>query len=750
MNESTKTIVFVGIAVVLAALAGASHFSGPTNSADFEMVGKEFYEEFTSGNMAESLEVSAVDAESGRLRRFSVEKQDGLWRIPSHYNYPAEAAVRLAQTASSFIGISRDSLEGRLVNEQERLGVLDPLEVEIEDPESAGKRITLKDADGEVVVDYIIGNEVEGAEVVLSEVERPFGANQDLKYYYVRRPDEKQTYKVALNIDLSTKFSDWIDPDLLRVERNEVTKISIDNYSIEEDRSTGSLMKMQSDVINLSRESGADPWVMDSLNAETEELNESRVTDVINVLDELKIAGVRPKLKFKDHVLLTQELKLNVRPEFKEDPRGFERAMSMLQAQLDQKGFNLAGSSEKMELVSQHGQLDVGTENGVLYTLHVGKPIEGDEKEIEIGSLGSSDDEKKSETEKANAEGDADTKADESKTDESKDKTESGEPAVEAKNRYMMVRVSLDESLLGEKPVLPTAPKEPVKPEGYTPVEEKPKDEKEADVPDDVEKPEGVGEEKKEDEKPARDPRFTDYDNLAREYEQEKVDYELAISRFEDQTKEYEKKVADGNELVEELNQRFGDWYYVISGDNLATLQTKREDLATKKEPPAGGTPAAGSAAPARPNINFPPLPGAGDGIQDAPMEKEAPAGDKTEPATENETPAAEEGKEAGEAGKEMPEAGKELPAEKKAEPGSEKQEPAVDKMDADTKKADPKSGKLEPMKETPTAETKSSGSKEETPTVKEEASAGKKEAPAVKEEAPPVGEKTSGDEKGK
>ena len=184
MNESTKTIVFVGVAVVLAALAGASHFSGPTNSADFEMVGKEFYEEFTSGNMAESLEVSAVDAESGRLRRFSVEKQDGLWRIPSHYNYPAEAAVRLAQTASSFIGISRDSLEGRLVNEQERLGVLDPLEVEIEDPESAGKRITLKDADGEVVVDYIIGNEVEGAEVVLSEVERPFGANQDLKYYY--------------------------------------------------------------------------------------------------------------------------------------------------------------------------------------------------------------------------------------------------------------------------------------------------------------------------------------------------------------------------------------------------------------------------------------------------------------------------------------------------------------------------------------------------------------------------------------
>ena len=236
MNESIKTCVFVAVAGAMAALA-VSHFRNqPTNSADFELVGKEFFEDFQSAKQAQSLEVSAVDPETGVLKRFSVENQEGLWRIPSHYDYPAEAAVRLAETASSVIGISRDSLGGRLAKEHERLGVVDPLGDEIDDPEAVGKRITLKDEDGEVVVDYIIGNELEDEEVVMTEVDRVLGRQNDSKFYFIRRPDEQQTYKVALDIDLSTKFSDWIDPDLLRFERSELTKISINNYSIELDR----------------------------------------------------------------------------------------------------------------------------------------------------------------------------------------------------------------------------------------------------------------------------------------------------------------------------------------------------------------------------------------------------------------------------------------------------------------------------------------------------------------------------------
>ena len=174
MNESTKTIGFVAAATLMAATAVGSHFlNRPTNSADFELVGQPFFEEFDSASQAQSLEVAAVDADSARLKRFSVKKVDGLWRIPSHNNYPAEAAARLATTATSVMGIRRDSLAGRLKNEHERLGVMDPLSEDIEDPESVGKRITMRDAEDEVVVDFIIGKEA--GDVVLSETDRPFG-----------------------------------------------------------------------------------------------------------------------------------------------------------------------------------------------------------------------------------------------------------------------------------------------------------------------------------------------------------------------------------------------------------------------------------------------------------------------------------------------------------------------------------------------------------------------------------------------
>ena len=68
MNELKTTFIFVGVAAVMALASLGSHFlNQPSNSADFEMVGKPFFEDFTSAAVAESLEVVAVDPESARL-----------------------------------------------------------------------------------------------------------------------------------------------------------------------------------------------------------------------------------------------------------------------------------------------------------------------------------------------------------------------------------------------------------------------------------------------------------------------------------------------------------------------------------------------------------------------------------------------------------------------------------------------------------------------------------------------------------
>ena len=157
MKETTKTICFVVTAGVLGLGAFVnSALNQPRSSAETSTIGTAFYEGFTSTESARALNVAAVDPESGSPLQFSVENVDGLWRIPSQFNYPAEAAARIAETTSSVLGLERQALVGRDKDEFEKFGVIDPLAEDLDDPENAGKRLTLRDKDEEVIADYII------------------------------------------------------------------------------------------------------------------------------------------------------------------------------------------------------------------------------------------------------------------------------------------------------------------------------------------------------------------------------------------------------------------------------------------------------------------------------------------------------------------------------------------------------------------------------------------------------------------
>ena len=347
-------------------------------------------------------------------------------------------------------------------------------------------------------------------------------------------------------------------------------------------------------------------------------------------------------------MLLTPELKLNRQKEFEEDVRGFQVAISRLQQELEERGFNLAGSQDGMQLVSNNGELSIGTNEGVRYTLQVGNVVEGEEQEIEIGGGSSAKtdkpegDESAEDSTDSNPEdgaGDADPAE---STEGDADNTEEAEE--EGKNRFLMIRVTFDEGLLGEKPAMPVEPSEPTKPEGYEPApKEDPAEQQEdsnatGDVPEappgENSDGEANSEQKSEEpEKPARNPEFVAYDAAVAQYEQAKVDFELAKTKFEDDTKAYEKKVEDGKKKIDELNERFGDWYYVISADNLKTLQTTRDDLVKEKEIPED------ERIPERPDISFPNLEGESDVPQSSPESKsDGEADDQNSAATETES----------------------------------------------------------------------------------------------------------------
>ncbi len=599
MKETTKTTCFVAAAAVLGLVALVnSQLSQPSGGADSTRVGQAFYEAFDSTESARALKVAAVDAESGTPVQFSVENVDGLWRIPSHFNYPAEAAARIAETTSSVLGLKREALVGRGKDEFEKFGVIDPLAEDLDDPDNAGKRLTLRDKNDDIIADYIIGKRIEpdGPSSPGDDVFEQRNAKPD---YFLRRADENETYRVAMDVDLTTEFSDWIDPDLLRVNRPEVTRIAINNYEVREQGAdqfgVSRLVMNQKDKFVIDRETAGDPWKVDGMDEAKEEAQDDRIGEILGVLDELKIVGVRPKFKYNDKILLTPDLKLADLPELKDDPEKQGLAIRSLQRDLMEKGFNFGGTQQNLELVSENGELSMGTADGVLYRLHVGGEAKTEDKAIKVGG-------------------------------EPEEETESGDddPAAakgDDADRFLFVRVQFDESLLGGPPVKPVAPVKPEQPDGYLPdvegEEENPdtmKNDKDAgDAESDADADTQNDEDSKSDDKPQRDPSFIEYEEALVMYEAAQNEYELGLTRFEQDKKDFAEKVENGKKKVKELNERFGDWYYVVAGDNLQTIQSQRTDVLKIKAPPA---PPAGApmgipgVMPAQPNTGFPNLDG--------------------------------------------------------------------------------------------------------------------------------------------
>jgi len=539
MNNMTRTLAYVVAAVLMAALAYWKGMPAPEmNASDFSDTGKEYYPEFSNPNEATGIRVVTFDEKTSDIKPFEVQFKNGLWRIPSHYDYPVDGEEQLAKTAASLVGVNRGAVAGESELDFKRLGVVDPLTDDDALKEFSGDRLTLTKGET-VLVDLIIGKQVSDRN----------------GFYYVRKPGEKLTYVAELNIDLSTKFSDWIEPDLLKLDQKKLRKIDVRDYSVDEQR--GAILI--SDYFDLKRKTESDPWVMEVYDPQTKKLKEtistlktSELNGMITSLGDLKIAGVRPKPSF-----ISSGLKLSgeVKP---------SREASLF---LQQRGFFFAQSPDRksLEIFSNQGDLTATTQEGVAYVLRFGAVFTGDEFDIEVGSVKPKEDKKEAES---------NSKEKDEKSEESKD------PEGKNKSRYLFVSVQFDQTVLGEAPVKPMPPAKKKPEENKKPAIEKKTDDKAED------KPEAKKEEKKKEENSA--------DNKE-EKETEKLDpqkvYEAAFAKYETDLKVYQEKVEAGKKEVEKLNKRFADWYYVIDAASFDQLHKSRTDLVEVKEPEKKETP---------------------------------------------------------------------------------------------------------------------------------------------------------------
>jgi hypothetical protein len=326
-----EAAITLGFCLIAAALVASALWFDP-GAATPEILtdqGQLFYPGFTDPQLPKVIEVVDYDEAMATARPLKVEYKNHKWSIPSHYGYPADAEERLAKTAAALIDLKKDAIVSDRTEDQAAYGVIDPLDQNATSLTGRGKRVTLRDTNGGVLADFIIGKAAEGK----------------AGYRYMRVPNQPRIYLVKTDADVSARFEDWIETDLLKLATADIRKITINSYSINE--SFGMLQNVETLVLvrNDSR------WTLNS----GETLRKERIDGLTGALSNLRIVDVQPK-----PMGLSRDLKT---------PQGIQLSPESL-VSLRQKGFFVTPMGQ---LLSNEGELLVEMASGLLYTLRFGE-----------------------------------------------------------------------------------------------------------------------------------------------------------------------------------------------------------------------------------------------------------------------------------------------------------------------------------------------------------------------------------------
>ncbi len=407
----------------------------------------------------------------------------------------------------------------------------------------------MKSADDKVLSDLIIGKEVK---------DRP-------ELHYVRKPNRDQVYTVAVKTDkLSTKFGDWIEKDLLKLNAFDVRSVQLNDYSIVPVR--GGLAQLRRSEMNLEYDDAKAAWKLGSMVEyedgkpvagelkDDEELNAEKLNALKTALDDLQIVDVERKPKGLKGLQFIEDV-----------AKDQQSAQS-----LAERGFLPVPDREgNLQVYSKEGEAICSMKDGVEYILRFGDIAGG-------------------ETEKSDSD-----KQDDAKGKKGKDK-DSGSKV----NRYLFVMTQFNPDLI-PKPKLETFPGEDKSDDAAAASDSPPAGEekpgKSADKPDakkdaaakkaaatDAKSPpEKTAEEKTADQLAAEE----DAAERKKANAEKRAAIEKENKRKQD---EYDEKVKKGKEHVKELNTRFADWYYIISDDIYHKIHLSRAEVVKTKEKKAG------------------------------------------------------------------------------------------------------------------------------------------------------------------
>jgi hypothetical protein len=550
MHESTaasssvlvRTGLFLlgGLGMLLLGSAVQPRFKGSKVEAEEQRM---LFPELSDASKAASLEIVSYDDELSTLHPFKVLQSGGVWVLPAHQKYPADAKEQLAAAATALVDLKMLDVVSKSPGDHETYGVIEP------DPEKikpgmtgVGQLVEIRDGSGNKLARLIIGK----------EDKRRVGADSGGRTLrFVRKAGQDPVYRVEVDTSkFTTSFGDWIEKDLLKLSPWDVRRLGLEDYALVAVESNGRV-GVQLDRkyrIDLAYDDKDAKWSLLKLEAfskegepkeeklaEGEELASGKLNDLRNALGDLKIVDVARKPSGLSAELKAEESFTNDR----------EAVTSM-----QQRGFLPLKTGE---ILSTDGETIVGMKDGVEYVLRFGAPttVAGDSKAGDSKL------------------GDAEGKGGKPEKD----------AADETSGRYLLVMARFNEQLL-EKPTLeplPDAPADEAKKDedgGKSDGEKKDSDaaEKKSDAAESLKKADEA--------EAAAQVALENRRRVERENRRKQDDYD-------DRVKAAQKRVRD-------LNGRFADWYYVVSDKEYAKIHLGRNSMVQKVEDKAAQPAATG------------------------------------------------------------------------------------------------------------------------------------------------------------
>lgn len=499
MNETTRTLVFVGVAAICGLAAYGSLRDTKQTEVKVPPTGLPLFPDFKDPLAAKSLEIVMFDDATAELRPFKVAQERGQWVIPSHGDYPADAENQLRDAAASLIDLKALAIASEVVTDHVMFGVIEPNQAKLKvGDKGVGTLVAVQDAKENDLMRLVVGEEVDG---------RP-------GQRFVRKPSEEVVYVAKIDLaKLSTDFDTWIEKDLLKLSPFDVSKVTLKDYSLFPTGQGQQAYLPRMDATLTYDSAATNQWTLDKMTvysregepreaplSDQEELNKQKLDDLRNGLDDLKIVNVSRKPEELGNLL----------------KEGLEKVEASELESLQTFGFVPArGPDGKFDVFASNGELIVDMKDGVRYVLRFGK-VAGTQKASSAGSSAKT----------------GDDPADGSKTGDAAD------DAVKV-NRYLFVSAQLSPLTLTQ-PMLEPEPAGPENPPADAPAD-KPAGEKAADA--------------EKDEKPAdaaADPAKAERERIKRENERKMNDYRDKKIKAEVRVKELNARFADWYYVVSE------------------------------------------------------------------------------------------------------------------------------------------------------------------------------------------------------